>query len=59
MVQKIKVEGFDAFQSKLEELKKEGKTIYVLFSGTKDESGKRKIGLPKNLDNFAGTQGNA
>ncbi len=40
MVIKHKVEGFDAFVSKVEEITKDkSKTLIVMFSGTKDESG--------------------
>ncbi len=41
MVIRHKVEGFDAFVSKVEEITKDkSKTLIVLFSGTKDDSGK-------------------
>ncbi|TRY62654.1 hypothetical protein TCAL_00868 [Tigriopus californicus] len=38
MVQKYKVEGFEAFEAKLADIQREfaGKTVLVLFSGSKD-----------------------
>jgi uncharacterized membrane protein YqhA len=42
MVVKHKVEGYEAFVSKMEEITKDkSKTLIVMFSGTKDEDGKR------------------
>ena len=43
MVQKVKVEGYEAFQAKVAEVTKAGKTAYVLFSGTKDAAGNINI----------------
>ena len=41
MVVKHKVEGFEAFVAKAEELSADkSKTLIVMFSGTKDENGK-------------------
>merc|ERR1712066_985640 len=41
MVVKHKVEGFEAFVAKAEELSSDkSKTLVVMFSGTKDENGK-------------------
>lgn len=44
MVQKLKVEGFEAFKAEVDKLSADkSKTIFVLFSGTKDADGKEKI----------------
>ncbi|XP_042207722.1 thioredoxin domain-containing protein 17-like [Homarus americanus] len=40
MVQKIEVEGFEAFVEQVETFKSSGKPIFVLFSGSKDSNGK-------------------
>lgn len=40
MVQKIEVEGFDAFVEQVDSFKSSGKPIFVLFSGSKDAGGK-------------------
>lgn len=40
MVETVTVEGFDAFAEKLESYKSSGRPIFVLFSGSKDASGK-------------------
>ena len=40
MVQKVEVEGFDAFVEQVEKHKASGKPIFVLFSGSKDANGK-------------------
>ena len=42
MVQKLKVEGFEAFQAKIAEItaSSPGKDLYVLFSGSKNDKGK-------------------
>ena len=41
MVVKHKVEGFEAFVAKAEELSADkSKTLIIMFSGTKDENGK-------------------
>ncbi|CAL4253032.1 unnamed protein product [Meganyctiphanes norvegica] len=40
MVQKIKVEGFDAFIAEVDKVKGSGAPIFVLLSGSKDASGK-------------------
>ncbi len=39
MVVKIKVEGFTEFEKTITEMVKEPKTIFVLFSGSKDSTG--------------------
>ena len=43
MLTKHNVEGFEAFQSKAEELGKEDKPLYVYFSGSKTSDGKNQI----------------
>ena len=40
MVQKIKVEGFDAFNTEVNKVKGSGAPVFVLFSGSKDAGGK-------------------
>ncbi|XP_063871675.1 thioredoxin domain-containing protein 17-like [Scylla paramamosain] len=40
MVQTIEVQGFDAFVEAMEAQKAAGKTIFALFSGSKDANGK-------------------
>ncbi|XP_068249647.1 thioredoxin domain-containing protein 17-like [Palaemon carinicauda] len=40
MVQKVEVQGFDAFIEQVEKFKPSGNPIFVLFSGSKDASGK-------------------
>ena len=42
MLTKHNVEGFEAFQSKAEELGKEDKPLYVYFSGSKTSDGKNQ-----------------
>ena len=39
MVNFVKVEGFEAFKSKVEELAKTGGDVFVMFSGSKDSNG--------------------
>jgi len=39
MVNVVKVEGFEAFQAKVEELAKTGGDVFVMFSGSKDSNG--------------------
>ena len=39
MVHIVKVEGFEAFQSKVAELAKTGGDVFVMFSGSKDGNG--------------------
>ncbi|KAK7070649.1 hypothetical protein SK128_022704 [Halocaridina rubra] len=40
MVQKVEIEGFDAFIEQVDKFKPSGKPIFVLFSGSKDANGK-------------------
>ena len=39
MVKKYKVEGFEAFQSKVSELAATGDDVFVMFSGSKNADG--------------------
>ena len=43
MVKSYKVEGFDAFKSKVEELAATKDDVYVMFSGSKNADGIRKF----------------
>ena len=43
MVKSYKVEGFEAFKSKVEELAATKDDVYVMFSGSKNADGVRKI----------------
>ena len=43
MVKSHKVEGFEAFKSKVEELSATKDDVYVMFSGSKNADGVRKF----------------
>ena len=43
MVKSYKVEGFEAFKSKVEELSATKDDVYVMFSGSKNADGVRKF----------------